>query len=209
MDFGRDKKDFRRLNAIHLLLIGASYNIVLRNNRVCERMLRLWISRFNSQGIDGLIYRPRPGRPRALDALRLKSEILPLVDDPSMAGETHWTRVKLCGWLREEKQIVLSYRTLVRYLHEHEYVRKVPRPMPEPSNREAWEDQRETFAAELLELLEDSACEVFLAIRPALKAIQDRCRNGSNEARVPSSPIRAATSGRTSSARSILLADNW
>ena len=161
MDCGRDHKVFRRLNAIHLLLIGASYNIVLRNSRVCERMLRFWISRFNTQGIDGLIYRPRPGRPRALDAVRVKSEILPLVDDPSLAGETHWTMVKLCGWLRDEKQIVLSYRTLVRYLHEHEYVRKIPRPMPEPPNREAWEDLRESFAAELLELIEDPACEVF------------------------------------------------
>ena len=26
---------------------------------------------------------------------------------------------ELCGWLREEKRIGLSYRTLVRYLHEH------------------------------------------------------------------------------------------
>ena len=33
--------------------------------------------------------------------------------------------------------------------------------MPEPPNLEAWEDQREAFAMELLEFLEDPACEVF------------------------------------------------
>ncbi len=60
MDCGSDNKAFRRLNAIHLLLVGASYDIVLLNSRVSDRMLRLWISRFNSQGIDGLAYRPRP-----------------------------------------------------------------------------------------------------------------------------------------------------
>ena len=48
--------------------------------------------------------------------------------DPSLAGETHWTGVKLCGWLLEEKRIALSYRTPVRYLHEHHDVRKIPRP---------------------------------------------------------------------------------
>ena len=161
MDCGRDNKVFRRLNAIHLLLVGAAYAIVLRNSRVCDRMLRLWISRFNSQGIDGLIYQPRPGRPRILDAARIESGIIPLVDDPSLAGETHWTVVKLCGWLREQRQIDLSYRTLVRYLHEHDYVRKIPRPVPEPPDLETWEDRREAFAGELLELLENPACEVF------------------------------------------------
>jgi hypothetical protein len=44
MDCGRDNKVYRRLNAIHLLLVGADYNVVLRNSRVTERMLRLWIS---------------------------------------------------------------------------------------------------------------------------------------------------------------------
>ena len=161
MDCGCDNKAFRRLNAIHLLLVGASYDVVLRNSRVCERMFRLWISRFNAQGIDGLTYRPRPGRPRKLDASRIASDILPVVDDPSLAGETHWTVVKLCGWLREVKEIDLSYRTLVRYLHEHEYVRKIPRPVPEPPDRDAWEDRRDAFAFELLGLLEDPACEVF------------------------------------------------
>jgi hypothetical protein len=63
MNCGRAGKVFRRLNAIHLLLIGADYDIVLRNSRASGRMLRLWISRFNAQRIDGLIYRPRPGRP--------------------------------------------------------------------------------------------------------------------------------------------------
>jgi transposase len=162
MDCGCDNKVFRRLNAILLLLGGAAYEIVLRNSRVCDRMLRLWISRFNARGIYGLTYRLRSGRPRMMDAAKVESDILPLVDDPSQAGETHWTVVKLCGWLRENIEIDLSYRTLVRYLHEHEYVRKNPRPMLEPLDREAWEDRRAAFGDELLELLGDLTCEVFL-----------------------------------------------
>lgn len=161
MDCGPDGKAFRRLSAIHLLLLGATYQLALRHSRVNERTFRLWISRFNEQGIDGLIYKPRSGRPRIVTEDQVASEILPLVDAPSLAGHTHWTVTKLCGWLREEKQLDLSYRTLVRYLHEHNYARRIPRRMPEPPDRDAWEKQRETFGSELITLLEDPACDVF------------------------------------------------
>ncbi|TAE78493.1 MAG: IS630 family transposase [Verrucomicrobia bacterium] len=161
MDCGPDGKAFRRLNAMHLLLLGAPYEVVLRNSRCSERTMRLWISRFNQLGIDGLIYRPRPGRPRLLDGDAVRSEILPVVDDPSLAGQLHWTAVKLTGWLRKEKGVELSYRTLVRYLHEHGYARRIPRPVPEPPDRDTWLRQREDCAQRLQSLLEDPGAVVF------------------------------------------------
>ncbi len=63
MDCGSDNKVFRRLNASHLLLVGASYDVVLRNSRVCERMFRLWISRFNAQGARRTDLPPSPRSP--------------------------------------------------------------------------------------------------------------------------------------------------
>ena len=161
MSCGPDGKAYRRLNAIHLLLLGAPYPLVLRNSLVSERTLRLWIARFNEQGIDGLIYRPRPGRPRLLDDDAVRGEILPLVDDPSLAGQLHWTAVKLTGWLRQEKGLELSYRTLVRYLHEHNYARRIPRPVPEPPDRDNWLRQREDCARRLQSLVEDPSAVVF------------------------------------------------
>jgi transposase len=161
MDCGPDGKAFKRLNAIHLLLIGVPYPLVLRNSRVSERAFRLWISRFNDRGIDGLAYRPHVGRPRKLAPARVVSEILPLVDDPALAGQTHWTLTKLCGWLAAEKEIDLSYRTLVRYLHEQKYARRIPRRVPEPPDRGAWENEREAFASKLLGLLAAKDAEVF------------------------------------------------
>lgn len=161
MDCGPDNKAFRRLNAIHLLLIGTPYHLVLRNSRVSDRTLRLWISCFNLRGIDGLTYKPQPGRPRKFSTEKIISEILPLIDDPSLAKQTHWTVTKLCGWLREQKDLDFNYRTLVRYLHEQNYVRRIPRRMPEPPNKDKWEQQREAFADKLIDLLEDPRCEVF------------------------------------------------
>ena len=156
-----DAKAYRRLNAIHLLLIGVEFDLVLRNCGRSERCLRLWISRFNEQGIDGLTYRPRIGRPRKLSPDTVQSEILPVIDDPSLAGQLHWTAVKLCGWLREEKELDISYRTLVRYLHEQHYARRIPRPMPEPPDRDSWLSKREDCATRLAALLADPSARVF------------------------------------------------
>ncbi|MBC7819312.1 MAG: IS630 family transposase [Planctomycetaceae bacterium] len=161
MDCGPDGKAFKRLNAIHLLLLGAAYQLVLRNSRVSGRTFRLWVARFNRLGINGLTYRPYTGRPRKLAPAQVTSEILPLVDQPALAEQTHWTLTKLCGWLREEKQLDLSYRTLVRYLHEHNYARRIPRRVPEPPDRDTWEQDREAFAGGLLDLLASPGAEVF------------------------------------------------
>ena len=102
MDCSPDGKSVRRLHAIHLPLIGVSFAHVVRNSRRSERTVRLWVERFNSMGIDGLVYRPRPGRPRILGGEAVSSTILPVIDDPSLADHTHWTVTKLYGWLREE-----------------------------------------------------------------------------------------------------------
>ena len=85
-----DSQSLFARSAMHLLL-GVPYGIVLRNSLVCARMCRLWIAPFNERGIDGLIYEPRAGRPRKIPPERVACEILPLVDDPPSAGQTHWT----------------------------------------------------------------------------------------------------------------------
>lgn len=156
-----DQKAQKRLNAIHLLLCGGTFELTRAHSGVTARCLQKWIECFNSRGIDGITYRPRTGRPRSLSPQSVREEILPIVDDPALAGERHWTVVKLCGWLRDNRKLDLSYPTLVRYLHEQDYARRVPRPVPEPPNKDLWIEQRETFADELIDLLADPAIKTF------------------------------------------------
>lgn len=156
-----DQKAQKRLNAIHLLLCGGTFDLTLAHSCVTERCLQEWICRFNRSGIEGITYRPRPGRPRSLSPETVCEKILPVVDDPSLAGERHWTAVKLCGWLRANRDLDLSYPTLVRYLHEQDYARRIPRPVPEPPDKDLWEQQREVFAEELLDLLSDPSVKTF------------------------------------------------
>lgn len=157
----KDRRSETRLSAMHLLLVGVSFEHAVDHFHISERTLRLWISRFNESGIDGLAYRPGGRPPRRLQSEEIEEQIIPYVLDPSKAGQTHWTATKLCGWLRREKDLDLSYSTLVRYLHEKGFVRRLPRPVPEPPDRDSWEDQREVFASELIELMENENTNVF------------------------------------------------
>ena len=143
------------------MLCGADFELTRKHSRVTERCLQLWISRFNEAGIDALTYRPKTGRPRSVSKELVAEVILPLIEAPALAGQSHWTATKLVGWLKNEKDLPIAYSTLVRYLHEHDYQLKVPRPMPEPPNREDWEDQRARFADELLDLIDDDRCDVY------------------------------------------------
>jgi transposase len=165
-----DQKAQARLNAIHLLLCGATFELVLKHARVKERTLQLWINRFNAQGIDALTYRPKSGRPRCLAPELVRSQIIPLVDDPTLADQDHWTGVKLCGWLREHKEIELCYSTLVRYLHEHDYARRIPRPMPEPPDRELWHKRREEFLEQMVQWAAEPGAKVFFGDEAGFEA---------------------------------------
>lgn len=170
MDRGPDGKAFKRLNAIHLLLLGAPFELSRRNSRVSNRKM---------------------------SPARVTSDILSVVDYPPLASQTHWTLTKLCGWLREEKQIELSYRTLVRYLHEHRYARHIPRKIPEPPDPDRWIHQREEFIPQLLDLLDDPAVDVFFVdVKRDLKVTHGQGRSGSNAAAVQPRDTTATMSGK-------------
>lgn len=96
-----------------------------------------------------------------MESAEISEKILPVVDDPKLADRHHWTAIALCGWLKDNKELVMSYRTLVRYLHEQDYARRIPRPVPEPPDRDKWLKQREAFLPELAKLHEDEQVELF------------------------------------------------
>jgi transposase len=96
---------------------------------------------FNRGGIDALASRPRSGRPPKIKRERLRDLLVPVLEDPSQAGQLHWTGVKLHGFLQERLQIELSYRTVINYLHELNFNLRVPRPWPERQN----EEERKAF----------------------------------------------------------------
>ncbi len=80
-----DQKAQKRLNAIHLMLCGGSFELTLAHSSVKQRCLQLWIKCFNEAGIDGITYRPKSGRPRLMDTElceKLFQEVKALLNDP-------------------------------------------------------------------------------------------------------------------------------
>ncbi len=84
------------------------------------------------------------------------------MDDPKLVDRHHWTARALCGWLKNNKELMINYRTLVRYLHQQHYARRIPRPMPEPPDKDKWLQAREAFLPELAKLHDDEQVELFI-----------------------------------------------
>lgn len=120
-------------------------------------MVRLWIDLFNRGGIDALSTRPKPGRPRKVKLERVRDLLLPVLENPARAGQVHSTGVQLHGYLKEQLSLELGYSTAVRWLHELNFHRRVPRPWPERQN----EEDRKKFQEELRVLASDPRVELW------------------------------------------------
>jgi transposase len=157
MEAAPNKRSYVRLNAIRSLLLGVSRAGVCQQFCRTDRMVRLWIERFNRGGIEGLITKARPGRRRKVKLERVRDLLVPVLENPAQAGQVHWTGVKLHGYLKEQLQIQLGYSTTLRWLHELNFHLRVPRPWPERQN----EEQRKAFVEELRQLSADPKVELW------------------------------------------------
>ncbi len=157
MEAAPNKRSFIRLSTMRALLLGYSRPQVCELNDRTERMVRLWIELFNRGGIDALITRARPGRPRKVKLERVRDLLVPVLENPATAGQVHWTGVKIHGYLKEQLSLELGYRTAVRWLHELNFHLRVPQPWPERQNKE----ERKKFQEELRALCADPKVELW------------------------------------------------
>lgn len=157
MEAAPNKRSYRRLVAIRALCKGFSRSQVVEIFGCSERVIRLWIVRFNLGGIDALTTKSPTGRPRKVKLEKLHGLLIPVLEDPSKAGEVHWTGVKLHGWLKEQLATDLGYRTTIRYLHELDYKLLVPQPWPDKQNAA----ERLWFEEEIEALQKDPAVELW------------------------------------------------
>lgn len=138
------RKAFVRLSCMRALLLGkVSKADVGSLYFVKLNTLNGWVRRFNASGIDGLIDRPRAGRPRKIPAART-AELKPLIEAPGQVGVTHWTGKKFHGYLTDTLELEVGYRTVIRWLHEQNFALKVPRPWPdrqEEALRQAFQER--------------------------------------------------------------------
>jgi transposase len=112
MEAAPNKRNDIRLAAGRALLLGVARAQVRQLYDRSDRWVRLWIELFNRRGIDALASKPRRGRPPKVKFERLRDLLIPVLADPSRAGELHWTGVKLHAWRERptRRRVRLSHR---------------------------------------------------------------------------------------------------
>lgn len=147
MECARRKREYIRLAVIRSLLLGIPRKTVTLQFSVSTRAVQLWVNCFNEFGVDGLLHKASGGRPRKIELSDLKLKLVPVLENPKLAGEVFWTGKKLHGFLEEQFKKELSYSSVIRYIHEMNYVMKFPRPWAQGGSKN--EEERERFRLEI------------------------------------------------------------
>jgi transposase len=144
------------MRAMVALILGLGRAAVTHIFGVDERTLLRWINAFNARGIDGLLDRIKPGRPRKIAPERAE-ECRRAFEAPGTSGRAHWTAVKFHGHLRQELGIEIGYSTVIRFLHEQGFRLKVPQPWSDRHDEAA----RQGFREQLRELMRDDSVDIW------------------------------------------------
>ena len=89
---------------------GARVPAIARALGVCEATVRLWLTRFNADGLDGLGDAPRAGRPPTYTAEEVGEVIAASLANPADLGQPFgsWTLDRLTAYLHETKGLAIS-----------------------------------------------------------------------------------------------------
>ena len=108
----KEARVFRRAQAVREVVAGQHVNVVSATLHFTNSALRKWVQRFAQQGPQGLVDRPRSGRPPKVTCA-LEQHLNRLVDqDPLEHGSLH------SQWSCRELAIVLAHETGVQLGHE-------------------------------------------------------------------------------------------
>ena len=106
----KEARIFRRAQAVRDVVQGRRLQTVSDTLHLTYSALRKWVHRFAHQGVQGLVDRPRPGRPPKVTCA-LAQPLNRLVDqDPLQHGSSHsqWSGQELAAALARQAGVQLS-----------------------------------------------------------------------------------------------------
>jgi transposase len=142
----RNANQSRRLLALASILDGASRSAAAQNAGMDRQILRDWVHRYNAEGVDGLLDRPRSGREPRLneDQLAEFDTIVETPPNPALDGVVRWRCSDLKAQIAERFSVALSERSVGRILNERGFRKLSARPKHPEVNTAAQEDFRQT-----------------------------------------------------------------
>ena len=125
-----DRRVARRILAIASALDGMSREDAARSAGMDRQTLRDWVIRYNEHSLDGLVDRPRDGRPPKLD-VEEKAELYRIVlagPEPETSGLSAFTRDDLVAICKQRFGKSLHATSMGRILRELGLSRQKARP---------------------------------------------------------------------------------
>jgi transposase len=99
-----------------------------------------WIKRFSSQGVEGLIDKPKGHKPPKLNQEQQQQVACWLEESRTSQGEAiHWTLAKLKTAISTEFNVQLSQAALWHMVRKWGFKQKVPRPRHAKADKQAQE----------------------------------------------------------------------
>jgi transposase len=99
-----------RATMIHLAQQGQRVPAIARDLGLGEDTVRLWLKRFNAQGVEGLADAPRSGAPPRYTPEQVGEVVAAALTDPQQLGQPFgsWTLDRLTIYLNEERGISIK-----------------------------------------------------------------------------------------------------
>jgi transposase len=103
-------RDVERARIILQSSQGQRVPAIARALGVCEPTVRLWIKRFNEQGMAGLADAPHRGRPATYTREQVGLVVATALTDPQQLGQAFacWTFERLANYLHETQGLAMS-----------------------------------------------------------------------------------------------------
>jgi len=125
----KEARIFRRAQAVREVVQGHRLQTVSDSLHFTYSALRKWVHRFANQGVQGLVDRPRPGRPPTVTC-ELARHLDRLVDqDPLQHGSSHaqWSCQELASVLTRQTGVHLSRESVRDVLKKKTSATAAPR----------------------------------------------------------------------------------
>jgi transposase len=103
-------RSVERAQIVWLASQGRSAPAVAAELGVSEKMVRLWLGRFNRAGVAGLADAPRSGRPKTYTPEEVSVLLAAVLTRPGELGLpfANWTLDRLVAYLREQRSIAIK-----------------------------------------------------------------------------------------------------
>ncbi|MFK0167161.1 IS630 family transposase [Rhizobium sp. NPDC090279] len=141
----------RRLLALAAIYDGGSRSDAARIGAVTLQIVRDWVVRFNTRGLEGLINGKAPGGKAKLNAAQRKA-LAQMVESgpiPAIHGVVRWRRKDLAQWIFQEFRISLDETTVGRELKALGFAKLSARPRHYGQNELEGEVFKKNFPAAL------------------------------------------------------------